>query len=107
MKIVAILSTTVLPLDGVYQVVTLNDTESEKLLVAGTPHYIGHPATKAIVDGLGAIHTQGLFPGLQVGEVALAVSIKQGQSTRAEVGHTVHQDVDRSQLSFRLVERLL
>ena len=49
MNIVAVLSTTILPLDGkeVYRA-------QEALDIKGVPHYIGHPATKEIVEGMGA-----------------------------------------------------
>lgn len=42
MNIVAVLSTTVLPLDGVYKVFRVHEAPDIK----GVPHYIGHPATK-------------------------------------------------------------
>jgi hypothetical protein len=104
MKISAILSTTILPLDGNYAVQTL-DTIPE---IGGIAHYIGHPATKEIVEQLGAVQAASkLFTGLAVGETAIAVSIKQGMSTRATEGFTTpHQDVDMSMLTFRVITRL-
>ena len=101
----AILSTTVLVQDGNYSVYTLTDAEIENLNLSGIPHFVGHPATKEILDGLGAVHTPGLFTGLEPGETMLAVSIKQGLSSRGEVGHTVHQNVTKNMLSFRVVQR--
>lgn len=106
MKPVAVLSTTVLPLDGVYIVVTLPQDEVPDL--TGVPHYIGHPATKAIVESLGAVQAPTkLFKGLETGEVALCFSIAQGKSSRAVDGFTSpHQDVDISDLSIRLIKRI-
>jgi hypothetical protein len=104
-RVIAVLSTTILPLDGVYEVDTVTPQEGFELL-KGAVHYIGHPSTKAIIEELGAIPADSnLFSGLMPGESALAVSIKQGQSTRRELGHTVHQDVCLDDLSFRVIRR--
>jgi hypothetical protein len=104
MKPVAILSTTVLPLDGVYRVETLQEAPD----LRGVPHYIGHPTTKEIVEGLGAVQAETkLFSGLQVGETAVALAIAQGKSTRFRDGFTnPHQDVGMEDLSVRLITRL-
>jgi hypothetical protein len=103
---VAVLSTTVLPVDGVYRVVTLPPGQIPSL--AGVPHYIGHPDTKDIVEGLGAVPApQKLFPGLAVGEQAVCFSIAQGKSTRAVDGFTgPHQNVSLSDLQVRVITRL-
>ena len=103
----AILSTTVLPLDGIYRVTTLPAGEIPDL--SGIPHYVGHPDTKAIVESLGAIPAPTkLFAGLQPGESAVCFPIAQGQSTRATEGHTnPHQAADLSMLSVRMIWRLL
>ena len=112
-KIKAVLSTTVLPLDGVYEVKTLPPGEMPD--ISGVPHYIGHPATKAIVEGLGAVPADTkLFPGLGpdsgggpgYDQVAVCFPIAQGKSTRATDGKTVDQDVDLSDLSVRIITRL-
>lgn len=105
MSIVAILSTTVLPLDGVYEVQTI---PSDDLNITNIPHYINHPATKEIVERLGAVPAQSrLFPGLNVGESALAFAIAQGKSSRATLGFTnPHQDVSMSDLTVRRITRL-
>ena len=104
MKIKAILSTTVLPLDGTYQVKTLNAVPDVK----GVTHFIGHPATRAIVENLGATPTlQKMFKGLEVGESALACSIKQDRTNRNTNGFTSpHQDVSIGDLQFRLITRI-
>jgi len=106
MKPVAVLSTTVLPVDGVYRVHTLPPGEIPDL--SGVPHYIGHPDTKAIVEGLGAVPAPTkLFSGLQVGEQAICFPIAQGKSTRAVDGFTSpHQNVDLSDLQIRVITRL-
>jgi len=102
---VAVLSTTVLPLDGTYRVHTLAPGEIPDL--AGVPHYVGHPDTRAIVESLGAVPAPSkLFAGLAVGEQAVCFPIAQGKSTRAVDGFTVHQDVDLSDLQIRVVARL-
>ena len=109
-KFVAILSTTVLPIDGTYEVRTLCNAEREECLsaLAGTVHYTGHPDTKAIVEALGAVPAPTkLFKGLEVGEAALCVPIKQGLSTRASVGFTIHQAIEEvSTLDVRVMTRI-
>jgi len=104
MKIKAILSTTVLPLDGTYQVKTLDIVPDLK----GVTHFIGHPATREIVENLGATPTlQKMFKGLEVGECAIACSIRQDRTNRNANGFTSpHQDVTLSDLCFRLITRI-
>jgi hypothetical protein len=106
----AILSTTVLPRDGIYQVTTLEGTGRQQALgvVAGTPHYIGHPATKSIVEGLGAVPAaSNLFTGQEVGERTLALPIRQGVSTRKDEGFSSpHQAVGIESLDVREIKRL-
>lgn len=131
--IVAILSTTILPLDGMYAVAseeTLGPLSegvvcspaiatSADLAVAypippvtiqwkGTPHYIGHPDTAQFVESRGAIKApSNLFRGLEVGQAALCVAIKQGRSTRATLGHTeAHQEVTKDDLVIRIIQRV-
>lgn len=108
MKPAAVLSTTVLPLDGVYLVRTLSKEELDSLDLVGLPHYIGHPDTKAIVEALGAVPAPTkLFPGLQVGEQAVCFPIAQGKSTRATEGFTTpHQSVNLEDLQIRVITRL-
>lgn len=103
-NVIAILSTTVLPLDGLYDVETFSTTP----VLNGLPHYCGHPATAAIIESLGAVKAESkLFSGLEVGQAAISCSIKQGQSTRAKDGFTSpHQDVTIETLEFRLITRL-
>ncbi|MED4914319.1 hypothetical protein [Parageobacillus thermoglucosidasius] len=109
-KIVAVLSTTVLPVDGTYSVTTLQGEQKERVLSAlkGVPHYIGHPATKEIVESFGAVPAPSkLFEGLQGGEFAVCFSIKQGRSNRKDDGFTSpHQDVTLDDLDVRLIHRL-
>jgi hypothetical protein len=103
---VAVLSTTVLPVDGVYRVETFPPGEIPAL--SGVPHYVGHPDTRAIVESLGAVPAPTkLFGGLSVGEAAVCFPIAQGKSTRAVDGFTSpHQDVDLSDLQIRVITRL-
>lgn len=106
MKIVAILSTTVLPLDGTYAVVTLPKGSIPDL--SGVPHYIRHPDTKNIVESLGAIAAPtNLFAGLGVREQAVCFPITQGLSSRVTEGVTTpNQSVDLGMLSVRVITRL-
>lgn len=106
MNTIAVLSTTVLPLDGTYRVETLPAGEIPD--IAGCPHYIGHPDTKDIVESLGAVQAPAkLFSGLQPGESAIAFPIAQGLSSRATEGITnPNQAVDLSMLSVRVLTRI-
>ncbi len=100
----AVLPTTVLPKDGIYQVRTLETLPD----ITGVPHYIGHPATKVIVEQLGAVEASSkLFQGLDVGEAVVCFAIKQGRSTRKDDGFTTpHQEVNIDDLSVREIIRL-
>lgn len=109
-KFVAVLSTTVLPLDGTYSVVTLKGTERDECLngLSGTSHYVGHPDTKSLVEAMGAVPAPTkLFKGLEVGESAVCFPIKQGLSTRATEGFTCHQAISElGTLDVRVLTRL-
>lgn len=106
MKLQAVLSTTVLPLDGIYQVETLPAGNLPDIV--GVPHYIGHPDTRNLVEGLGAVQAETkLFPGLQPGERAVCFPIQQGKSSRATEGFTTpHQSVSLNDLSVRIITRI-
>jgi len=103
---VAILSTTVLPLDGLYRVITLPRGTTPDL--TGVPHYCGHPDTAALIESFGAVKAESkLFQGLIPGEKALCVPIQQGKSTRATEGFTTpHQNVTLTELELREIERI-
>jgi hypothetical protein len=105
-KVIAILSTTVLPKDGIYAVHQVENLSQINL--QGVPHYIGHPATKQIVESLGAVQAPTrLFTGLEVGETALCFAIAQGKSTRTTQGFTSpHQDVTLDDLAVQVIVRL-
>jgi hypothetical protein len=109
-NIVAVLSTTVLPKDGIYQIITIDDADKEKVFakLKGVPHYIGHPATKEIIERLGAEEAPTkLFVGLEKGETAVAFSIKQGRSNRAKDGFSnPHQEVTLDDLEVRLIRHI-
>lgn len=70
--VVAILSTTLLQSEGVYQYTPLTDAPD----VTGISHYVGHPATRHILDFSGAVYTPGLFAGLQVGQAVYVAQLK-------------------------------
>lgn len=98
----AVLSTTILPIDGNYCITTVDNVN-----INGIPSYIGHPSTKEIVEKMGAVQASSkLFTGLQVGEIAVAVSIKQGMSSRVTENKTVDQDVNIDMLTFRTIRRM-
>ena len=102
-RIVAVLSTTILPLDGVYKV----ETVKECPYLFWVPHYIGHPDTKTIVESLGAVPLNQAFAGLQPGEKAVCFPIQQGKSSRAIDGFSSpHQSVSLDDLQVRVIERL-
>lgn len=108
---VAILSTTILPLDGVYRVETTHGEVRETLLssLSGVAHYIGHPDTKTLVEALGAVAAPTkLFSGLAVGEAAVCFPIKQGLSSRATNGFTSpHQAIEEiDTLDLRIITRI-
>jgi hypothetical protein len=105
-KLISVLSTTVLPLDGTYTVQTLPAGNIPD--ITGLPHYIGHPDTRDIVQSLGAVPAPSkLFAGLQPGQSAVCFPITQGLSSRASDGFTSpHQSVDLSMLSVRVITRL-
>jgi len=108
-NIVAVLSTTILPVDGTYQVVTLQDSDltEVKNIIEGIPHYIGHPSTKEIVESFGAVVAPtNLFEGLKSGESAICFSIRQGMSSRKTEGKTVDQDITLDMLSIRLITKI-
>lgn len=131
--VIAVLSTTVLPLDGMYVVVSEETigpltegvhvspalaTQADLAVPyglpsvvvkwAGTPHYVGHPATAALIEERGAVKAAtNLFPGLEIGQGALVVAIKQGRSSRATLGHTQpHQEVTWDDLAIRIIQRV-
>ena len=100
---VAVLSTTVLPLDGTYRVETILNID-----ITGVPHYIGHPDTRALVESFGAVQAETkLFAGLQLGEQAVCFPIQQGKSSRASEGFTSpHQAVGLEDISIRVITRM-
>ena len=98
-QIQAILSSTVLNVEGVYEAKFVSMPE-----VGGIPHYVGHPATKELLDTLGAVHTTGLFGGLEVGQSFLAVPV---QNPSRDEGWTVHKAIDGLQdLRVTLITRI-
>lgn len=103
-KFAAVLSTTVLPLDGVYKVENVQETPN----LTGVLHYIGHPDTKSIVESLGAVQAESrLFSGLEPGERAVCFPIQQGKSNRREDGFTSpHQAIGLEDLQVRIITRL-
>lgn len=109
-NVVAILSTTVVPIDGTYAITTLTGVQRALVLqnVENVLHYIGHPDTRTLVEALGSTKAaSNLFTGLQVGESCLCLPIKQGMSSRAALGYsTLHQAIaDLDGLDVRILTR--
>jgi hypothetical protein len=101
MKHKAILSASVMPIDGTYTITTLDQAPD----ITGLPHYVGHPSTRGIIESLGAVKAESnLFAGLEVGESVLICSLKQarcgGQSDR-----NVETEVTADDLQWRLLVR--
>ncbi len=73
--------------------------------LTGIPHYVGHPATKALLDALGAEKSpESLFGGLEVGESYLAVPL--ATSPRAD-GWTKDTAIDDiTALQAKLITRI-
>ncbi len=105
-RIKAILSTTVLPKDGIYEIRTLSLNSLPDL--KNVPHYISHPSTTLIVEKFGAIQAKdSFFKGLNIGEEAVAFSIRFGKSSRNLYGYTTHhQDVTLADLRIRKIKRI-
>lgn len=76
---VAVLSTTLLQKEGVYQYVALPEAPT----VMGIKHYVGHPATRHILDQMGATHAPGLFLGLQVNQAIYVAQLKDPRKGQA------------------------
>ena len=102
-NVVAILSTTILPLDGIYKVETIESLDM--VSIEGVANFIGHPTTKTIVEARGAVQAPSkLFTGLRVGETALCLALIK---PRAEKDWTeVNQEATLDDLSIRLLTRV-
>ena len=99
-RIVAVLSSTVLT-DGVYSCEIVPFPSS----LTGIPHYVGHPATKGLIEALGAVSASTkLFAGLAVGESYIAVPLARNERVEGWTKDTAVTDV--SQLQAKLVTRL-
>jgi hypothetical protein len=88
MKPVAILSSTILNIEGIYEAKIV---EPNAKMFEGVPSYVGHPNTAALLLDLGVTKPEtNLFGGLRVGESFLAVPLLNNPRTE---GHTVNQSV--------------
>ena len=113
-KPIAVLSTVVIPVDGTYRVETISTQSGLSALEAHCQedgpilHYIGHPATKELVEVCGAVYAGPgvLFAGLQTGQWALSFPITQGKSDRTRGGSAPHQETTKKDLSCRRITSL-
>jgi hypothetical protein len=102
--IVAVLSTSVMPKDGVYSIYTI---PRKAVHIEGVPHYIGHPCTKRIIEEMGAVQANNRsFRGLRIGEEALCVPIKHERNKREHRYTRANQNVTVDDLCFRVLKRL-
>lgn len=104
--IVAVLSSAVMPTDGVYEIKTLPSHLAVNFI--GVPHYIGHTYTRKIVERLGAVRSiKSAFRGLKVGESALCVPINHAFQNRRKHQFTkADQKVSLKNLNFRILTRI-
>ena len=79
MKPTAILSTTLLQHEGTYSYHALPAAPDVK----GVRHYVGHPATRHLLDGAGAVYTPGLFAGLAVGDSFFVAQLRDPRKGQA------------------------
>lgn len=98
---VAIVSSTILT-DGTFVCETISFPQD----LAGVPHYVGHPATKGLIEALGATQAPTkFFGGLEVGESYLAVPL--ANNPRSE-GYTTDLAIsDISELTAKKVTRIV
>lgn len=102
--IVAVLSTSVMPKDGLYSIHTVSRNSID---LHGIVHYIGHPCTKKIIEDMGAIPSPDrTFHGLEVGEEAICVPIKQRKNKRKHRFTRANQIVGPKDLCFRILKRI-
>lgn len=93
--IVAVLSTSVMPKDGVYSIYTI---PRKAVHIEGVPHYIGHPCTKRIIEEMGAVQASNRsFKGLR---------IKHERNKREHRYTRANQNVTVDDLCFRVLKRL-
>lgn len=78
-NVVAILSTTLLQNEGTYQY----EHCCSLISLVGIPHFVGHPATRHILDAEGAVYTPGLFAGMNVGESIVVCQLKDPRKGQA------------------------
>jgi hypothetical protein len=96
----AILSTMLLQADGTYEYKALSDTPE----IRDIPHYVGHPATKHLLDQAGAVYVQGLFSGLQPGEGFYVAQLKDPRKGQAFTKD--NPNVEPGDLKWGVVRRL-
>lgn len=100
LEFMAILSSTVLT-EGTFECKTVPFPTD----LTGTQHYVGHPATKALLEALGANPAPTkLFGGLEVGQSFLAVPLASNPRADGYTADTAVSDV--SQLTAKVVTRI-
>lgn len=103
-NIVAVLSTSVMPKDGIYSIHTIS---KNKVDLHGLPHYVGHPCTKKIIEDMGAVPAPTTtFHGLEAGEEAICVPIKHRKNKREHKFTKANQIVSLKDLCFRILKRI-
>jgi len=77
--------------DGLYK---SEQVEVLRLDLAGLPHYVGHPATRAILDALGAEYTPGRWEGPGVGESYIAFPLARNERPGGKTDEAVNVTLD-------------
>lgn len=101
-KPIAILSATVAPVDGRYEIFTCRNVPN----MEGIQHFVDHPSTKGLIEAAGAVKADSfLFAGLEPGDSALVVSLKQARDG-GNSAVNVEKEVTLNDLQFRIMTRI-
>ena len=98
--VVCVLSSTLLQHSGDYRYAECPEPPD----VADIPHYVGHPATRFLLDQAGAVYTPGLFGGLQPGQSFVVAQLRDPRKGQAFT--TDAPNVGAGDLKWGLVIRI-
>lgn len=101
-----IMSTTILPVDGTYIRREIPMTNA-LMNMNGKQHYVGHPATKQLLEDQGAIYIPGKLERLTVGQKALCVPLASSPRETGQRGNVFDIEIsDFTALKAILIERI-
>jgi hypothetical protein len=107
--VAAIVTATILPIDGVYEIFTLRFRRTHRWdrdSLAGIPHFMGHQSTRRILERLGSIKSEAnMYRGQEIGDVVISVSIRPGAHPRRYLGKTAEAIVSMDDLQWRRITR--